>query len=114
MTLRVNETNKTLRVSSGGYDMSSNTELTLVFTLPDDTQVTKTSADGVVIGGGVTDSDLGVLAANVYIEYPIEASFLSQSGTWGLYLQYDDTATTPDSKFIGTFVAFTVNNLTGG
>ena len=113
MALRLNEINKTLRVSSGGYDMSSNTELTIVFTLPDDTQVTKTSADGVVIGAGVTDADLGVLAANEYVEYPTESGFLSQAGTWGAYLQYDDTVTTPDTRLIGAYVTFTVLGLTG-
>ena len=109
MSLRIGEINKTIRVSSGGYDMSSNTELSIVFTLPDNTTVTKTSADGVVIGSGVVDDDLGTLAVNTYVEYPVEAGFLSQSGTWKAYLQYDNTATTPDSRYIGDPVTFTVS-----
>lgn len=107
--LKVGESgqNKILRVASG-FDMSSYTELTLDFVLPDGTTAQKTTADGVTLGAGVTDADLGVLAANEYVEYPIEALFLTQAGTWSVSLTYTNTATTPDDVFIGTCTEFTV------
>lgn len=111
MTLYVGDTNKTFRVNAG-YNMSSQTELTLTFTKPDNTTVTKTSADGVVLGGGVTDADLGALTANEYVEYPLEASFLDQSGTWSVTLKYTDDTTTPDSIFNSPCVTFTVTSVT--
>jgi len=116
VSLTKGEVGKVIRVSSGGYDMSSNTELEIVFTLPDDTSVTKASADGVVIGSGVTDPDLGVLAANEYVEYPTEAGFLSQASIvpndWNAYIKYTNTTPTPDDIFIGACVAFTVSDVT--
>jgi len=113
MALKVGESgaNKILRVASG-FDMTSNTELTLDFVLPDDTTAQKLTADGVVLGAGVTDPDLGVLAANEYVDYPIEAGFLTQSGGWEVKLTYTNTASTPDDIFIGTCVAFTVLSAT--
>ena len=107
MSLIVGDTNKTLRVNAG-FNMSSWTELSLVFTLPDNTTATKVTADGVVIGAGVTDDDLGVLAANEYVEYPTEAGFISQAGTWKVYLIFTDTGTNPDTIYNSPCVTFTV------
>ena len=109
MSLRVGEVGKVLRVASG-FDMSSNTELTLTFTLPDGTTTTKTTADGVALGAGVTDPDLGVLAANEYVEYDIESGFLSQSGSWKVSLTYTNTTPTPDDIYIGECATFTVSS----
>lgn len=92
--------------------MSSYTELTLNFTKPDGTTISKVTADGVTIGSGVTDPDLGVLAANEYVEYPIETSFLDQSGIWAVSLTYTNTASTPDDIYIGACVQFTVSSAT--
>jgi len=111
MTLKAGETGKILRVAAG-FDMSSNTELTLNFTLPDASAVAKASADGVVLGSGVTDPDLGVLNANEYVEYPIEAGFLSQDGPWKVSLTYTNTTPTPDDIFIGSCATFTVDPAT--
>ncbi len=109
MALRVGEVNKTIRVSSGGYDMSAYTELEIFFTQPDETQVIKSTADGVIIGPGVTDPDIGVLLPNEYVEYPTEAGFLAEAGeTWSAYLQYTNTTTTPPTIYIGDCVVFTV------
>jgi hypothetical protein len=113
MTLYVGDTNIAFRVNAG-YDMTSFTELTLTFTKPDLTNVTKTTTDGVILGTGVVDSDIGTLPANEYVEYPIEASFLDQAGTWYVTLKYTDTTTTPDSIYNGPCVAFTVTSVTCG
>ena len=108
MSLKVGEVGKILRVAAG-FDMSSYTELTLNFTLPDGTTTSKVTADGVAIGAGVTDPDLGVLAANEYVEYPIESGFLSQAGTWSVSLTYTNTSPTPDDIYIGDCATFTVS-----
>jgi len=107
MALTIGEVGKTIRVAAG-FDMSSNTGLTLTFTLPDGTTVSKTTADGVALGAGVTDPDLGVLAANEYVEYEVESAFLNQSGAWKVYLTYTNTTPTPDDIFIGTCNSFAV------
>lgn len=110
MSLRVGETGKIFRVAAS-FDMSSNTELTLTFTLPDDTTVTKTKGGGEVVLGtsNITDADLGALLANEYVEYDIESGFLSQAGSWQVNLTYTNTASTPDDIFIGSCATFTVD-----
>jgi len=110
--LRIGEVGKVLRVSSGGFDMSAFTELEIVFKLPDETEVIKATADGVVIGSGVTDPDLGVLLANEYVEYPTEAGFLSQAGTdWQAYLRYTNATPTPNHIYNGDCVTFPVDDV---
>lgn len=113
MGFKVGESGKTLRVKAG-YDMSSNTELTLTFTKPDATQVTKTKTGSQVSLGtiAVTDDDLGVLSANEYVEYEIETGFLDQVGTWSVYLTFTDTAPDPDDVFIGDTATFAVSAIT--
>lgn len=109
MSLTVGESGKIFRVSAG-FTMSANTELTLTFTKPDNTAVTKTKTGGEVVLGtsNITDPILGALLANQYVEYTIEPGFLDQTGTWSVYLTYTDTAPTPDSIYIGTQNTFTV------
>jgi len=111
MALTVGDSNKTLRVNAG-TSMASYTELTLNFTLPDGTTTTKATADGVVLGAGVTDDDLGALSANEYVEYPIEVGFLTLAGTWNVYLTFTDTATTPDTVYNSPCVTFPVADVT--
>jgi hypothetical protein len=110
MSLTIGDSNKTLRVNAG-FNMSTFTELTLNFILPDSTTATKATADGVVIGSGVVDDDLGTLTANEYVEYPTEAGFLSLAGTWSVYLTFTDTATTPDTIYNSPCVSFTVQDV---
>jgi len=110
MSFRIGESgaNKILRVAAG-FDMSSNTELTLDFTLPDGTTTTKVKADGVSLGTSpVTDPDVGLLAANEYVEFPISVGFHSQEGGWNVYLTYTNDASTPDDVFIGLCAEYTV------
>ena len=115
MSLTVGESGvtKIFRLAAG-FDMSSNTELTITFYPPTAASFTKTTADGVVLGAGVTDPDLGVLAANEYVDYPIEAGVLSESGTvsggnpWKASLTYTNTNVNPDDILIGLCVEFDV------
>lgn len=108
-TLYVGDTGKTFRLNTG-FDMSGNTELSMVFTKPNGAQITKTSANGVVIGGvQVVDDDLGTLAANEYMEYPIESGLLDSPGEWQVYAIYTNTNATPDDVYHGVPATFTVN-----
>jgi len=111
MSLKSGEVGKTIRVAAG-FDLSSNTELTLTFTLPDDTAVTKTKTGGEVVLGtsNVTDPDLGALLANEYVEYDVEAGLLSQTGDWKVNLTYTNTSPTPDDNYIGDCATFTVDS----
>ena len=109
--LFVEETGRTLRLNAG-FDMSSNTELSIIFCKPGGTNVTKTSADGVVLGTStITDADLGTLTANEYVEYPIEVGLITatDAGRWGAQLLYTDTGATPDDNIYGTVAYFTVS-----
>lgn len=108
---KLNETGVTFRVNTG-VDMSSNTELEIVFINPAGTATTKASADGVTLGTvNVTDDDLGALLANKYVEYEIESGLLATAGTnWRAYARYTNTGSTPTDYFIGDTVQFTVHD----
>lgn len=111
MSFKLLESGKVLRVAAG-FDLSSNTELTLQFVLPDATEVTKTKSGGEVVLGtsNVIDADLGALLANEYVEYTIEAGFLSVAGEWQVKLTYTNTASAPDDVYIGDCATFTVTD----
>ena len=105
MSLKVGEYGKTIRVDSD-FDLTANTELTLVFTKPDGTTLTKVKADGVSAPGVDVTSPAGELfAANEYFEYDFASGDLDQAGRWFVRGEYDDA--TP-KIFIGDTVEFTV------
>lgn len=105
MSLKVGEYGKTIRVDSD-FDLTANTELTLVFTKPDGTILTKVKADGVSAPGvDVTSPDGELFAANEYFEYDFASGDLDQAGRWFVRGEYDDA--TP-KNFIGDTVEFTV------
>jgi len=109
--LFVEETGRTLRLNAG-FDMSSNTELSIIFCKPGGTTITKTSVDGVALGTStITDDDLGTLTANEYVEYSIESGLITSSdaGRWGAQLLYTDTGATPDDNIYGSIAYFTVS-----
>ena len=108
--LFVEETGRTFRANAG-FVMTSNTELSLLFTKPGGTTVTKTSSDGVVLGTvAVTDDDLGALTANEYVEYPIESGLIttSDAGQWAVQVLYTNTGASPDDSLYGAIAYFTV------
>lgn len=110
MTLRVGETGKVIRVSTG-FDMSVNTDISLTFATPTASTVIKTLLAGEITLGvvDITDPDLGNLLANTYVDYTTETGFLIE-GEYCVYLTYTNTATTPDSIFIGSSAKFVVLN----
>ena len=98
MTLRVGEIGKTLRVDCN-FDLSSYSELTLIFTKPDGTTtITKTTADGISAPGvEVTDPDGNVFSASEYMEYDFESGVLDTDGIWTVRPKYNDV--TPKTFF---------------
>ena len=105
--MKKGETGVTFRANAS-FDMSSNTELSIVFIKPSGTTLTKTSANGVTIGSvAVTDADLGSLTANEYIEYETEDIF-DESGVWKAYCIYDNSGASPADHFISDTITFTV------
>ena len=102
------ETGRVFRVNAA-FDMSSNTELSLLFTDPNGTTTTKTTADGVALGTTlVVDADLGTLNANEYVEYSIESGLLSIAGRWCVQVLYTNTTPDPDDNLYGKIARFTV------
>lgn len=88
------------------FDLSGFTELTLTFTKPSETVVTKVTADGVTAPAvTVTDPTLGELLANTYFEYPIESGLIDELEEWQVKGTYTDG--TP-KNFPGTCDFFTV------
>lgn len=104
------ETGRRLRVNAG-FNMSSYTELSIIFTDPEGTATTKTTSDGVTLGTTVvTDADLGSLAANEYVYYDIESGLLSKSGRWCVQVLYTNTTANPDDNLYGKIARFTVKD----
>jgi len=103
MSLRVGDVGKIFRLSTK-FDMSGSTSLTLNFTKPDNTTLTKTA--GVTAPASpVTDPDLGPLAASEYMQYTTIANDIDQPGVWkvcGIYIDGDP------SNFPSAEATFTV------
>jgi len=109
MSLREGETGpgKSILIDTG-VDLSANTELELIFTLPDGTTVIKTRTAGQVVLGTVqkTTQQLGTLLANQYVEYYPEVGF-AVAGNYCVYGKYTNSVT--GDVWIGDPVNFTVD-----
>ena len=112
MSLREGETGpgKSIVIDSG-VDLSANTELEMVFTLPDNTSITKTKTGGQVLLGIVQKVTqlLGTLQAYYWVEYNPEVGF-AVAGEYCVYLKYTDTVA--GDVWIGDTVKFTVESTT--
>jgi len=108
MTVRIGESNKIIRVSSGGVSMATNTNLGLAFVAPTTAGTNfsrdeSSSPNAVALGTTlITDPTLGPLAANTYVNYLTGATDFNEAGTWQVQLTWTDTGTTPDTIIIGT------------
>jgi len=115
MSLTVAESGKLFYVATE-FDMSSNTELEVVFTKPDGTQSIKTKTGGEVVLGTAagTFPGVGAVLANEYMIYTIEVGFLDQAADstdedpWKAFGRYTNNVTTPDQVYIGLCIPFTV------
>lgn len=92
--IRVGEAGKRHRISTS-FDMSSNTSLALVYTKPDDTElsVAPTLGTSPETIGGLT------AAANTWVFYDFVPGELDIAGTWTAEFTYTNTAPTPDDIF---------------
>ncbi len=104
VNLKVGEFGRIFRYATG-YDMSSETEITIRFVKPDASEVSKVTADGIVLAGGITDPTLGALSANEYADYTIESGVIDQAGAWTAQLTYTDGTL----NLIADSVTFTVD-----
>ena len=106
--LTIGESGKLFYVATE-FDMSSNTELEVVFTKPDGTTITKSKTGGEVTLGTVpgTFPGVGAVLANEYMIYTIEVGFLDQAADstdedpWKAFGRYTNDTTTPDQIYIG-------------
>ena len=107
MAIKQNATGRVLRVSAL-FDMSSNTELTLIIRKPDGVKISKTRTGGSITLGAVqvVDADLGTLNANEYIEYVIESGILDLVGEYTLELIYHNSGA--NEKLYGETVTLDV------
>lgn len=94
MSIKENDVGKILAVNAD-FDLSGNTELSIVLTKPDGSQITKTSADGVT--APTTDTVVSVngvettFLANKHWTYASEAGVLTPAGEkWSIYGIYAD------------------------
>lgn len=105
MEIFYKESNKTIRVNAG-EDLTAYTEIELVFKKTDDTIATKTlSASEVAVGlVEVTETVNGIattFSANEYVNYITEVDFINATGTWWVQLIAINTATSPDTNYVG-------------
>ena len=110
MAIKVAEGNKAFRYATN-FDMSSSTALSLKFTSPTGVVTTLTDLTTPAVtapASAITDPDLGALAASTYFEFKTLVTTFTESGTWKVCGTYTDTATSPDSIFIGSTVTFNV------
>jgi len=105
---RVGEVGRKFRYATGGYDMSGSTGLSLIFTKPDLTKLTKTQATtNAVTAPAVAltnDTYLGNQSASTYMEFSSVAADFDQAGIWSVCGIYTDGSLT----LHGSSVTFTV------
>ena len=105
--LKVGEFGKILQMGTS-FDMSSNTALNIIFTKPDQTQLTVTNPGVTAPAVQVTVDVNGVpttFEANEYFQYAFVTGDLDQAGTWianGVYIEGST------KRFCGDPFVFTV------
>jgi len=109
MSVKEGEIGKLLVVNAN-FDLSGNTELRIILTKPDGTEIEKLKADGVTAPSVPITVDVDgtetTFLANEYWQYPTEAGVMTPSGTtWKIHGEYVD-ATPKD--FCGDETTFTV------
>lgn len=105
MSIKVGDVGKSLYVSSGQYNLSGNTSLTIETKKPDNTTgptltgVTAPATNSPDIPGS------GVFSANLYGLYKTSGADFDVAGDWQIRLVYQDA--TP-KKFHGEFATLTI------
>lgn len=84
--LKVGDIGKIAQIGTSGFDASSNTDLNIQFTKPDQTTLIITKAGGVSVPAIPTTVDVNGVSttfnANEYFEYAFVSGDLDQPGTW--------------------------------
>lgn len=70
---------------SCGFDMSANTSLSITFTKPDETTLTKTATLGTID----TSTTAGIFLANNFVKYTFLNGDVDQSGVWSARVTYN-------------------------
>jgi hypothetical protein len=86
--MNVNEWGVFFRFSTG-FDLTGFSALSLVFTKPDGTVVTKTNPDVTAPNVDVTTTE-GLFPAGTYAQYTFQPGDVDQAGVWCVYATYDD------------------------
>ena len=86
------------------YDISGNTSLTLVYTLPNGTTFVATGSD-VALGASALTTPNGVFPANQYCRYVFKSGDLSVAGNYTARLIYTDSS----KRLISDRVSFSVS-----
>jgi len=96
MSINKGEVGRAFRLTTGGYDMSSSTGLTVILTKPDGTKLTKTEASSNPVTAPaielINDPDVGSQAASTYFEFTSVALDFDQAGTWKACGIYSDAS----------------------
>lgn len=87
------------------FNISGFTTLSLAFTKPDGTAMTKTSPSVSVPAVPLVTTDLGTFAANQYCTYAFQVGDLSIDGTYSVRLTYTDAT----KRLVSDVATFTVN-----
>lgn len=74
------------------FNISAFTALSLVFTRPSGTLITRTNGDVTVPASPLVTSDLGTFAANEYAKYVFQNGDISEAGTYSVRLTYTDAS----------------------
>lgn len=94
--------------SGSGFDMSAYTELSLVFTLPDNSEFTVTSPDVALGSGNYTLPDGRIFNSQQYVTYSFVQGQVTVAGPWKVRLIYDNSIATPPEHFISSLGNFVV------
>lgn len=91
MTIRIGDIGKTLYVGTG-FDMSLNSDLEIRFKSPAGVEFTRTSSDGITAPATPSPNlpDVGILAANEYLQYTTLAGDFTETGDYcviGVYVE---------------------------
>lgn len=87
------------------FNIAAFTTLSLVFTRPDGTTITRTAPDVSVPAVPLVTADLGTFAANEYCTYLFQLGDMSIEGDYSVRLTYTDAS----KRLISDVATFTVN-----
>ena len=93
MAIKVAEVGKTVTIGTG-YDMSSNTSITVTIIPPSGDNVTVTNARTSITAASYDAGELGTFASNEYVQFSTAATDFLVSGSHTAYVTYDDGTNT--------------------